>query len=61
MATVSPSSEPVNEAERQAIAHLRDRLPASYLILHNFEVPRTETPSRSTSLSSHPMPFILWM
>jgi len=40
MATVIPIGEPVNEAERQAIAYLRDHLPASYLVLHNFEVPR---------------------
>src|SRR4051812_39271663 len=32
--------EPVNEAERQAIAYLRDHLPASYLVLHNFEIVR---------------------
>lgn len=40
MATVIPIGEPVNEAERQAIAYLRDHLPASYLVLHNFEIPR---------------------
>jgi serine/threonine protein kinase len=40
MATVIPIGEPVNEAERQAIAHLRDHLPASYLVLHNFEIMR---------------------
>ncbi|WP_295639271.1 protein kinase [uncultured Methylibium sp.] len=40
MATVIPIGEPVNEAERQAIAHLRDHLPASYLVLHNFEIIR---------------------
>jgi serine/threonine protein kinase len=40
MATVIPIGEPVNEAERQAIASLRDHLPASYLILHNFEIAR---------------------
>lgn len=40
MATVIPIGEPVNEAERQAIAYLRDHLPASYLLLHNFEIPR---------------------
>jgi serine/threonine protein kinase len=34
------SGPPVNEAERQAIAHLRDHLPMSYLLLHNFEVVR---------------------
>lgn len=40
MAKVIPIGEPVNEAERQAIAYLRDHLPASYLILHNFEILR---------------------
>ena len=40
MATVISIGEPVNEAERRAIAHLRDKLPSGYLILHNFEVER---------------------
>ena len=40
MAKVIPIGEPVNDAERQAIAHLRDHLPETYLILHNFEVHR---------------------
>jgi serine/threonine protein kinase len=40
MATVIQIGEPVNEAERQAIAYLRDHLPASYLVLHNFEIVR---------------------
>ena len=40
MATVIPIGEPMNEAERQAIAYLRDHLPASYLVLHNFEALR---------------------
>lgn len=40
MATVIPIGEPVNDAERQAIAHLRDHLPSSYLVLHNFEIIR---------------------
>ena len=40
MATVIPIGEPVNEAERQAIAYLRDHLPSTYLILHNFEILR---------------------
>ena len=40
MAKVIPIGEPVNDAERLAIAHLRDNLPESYLILHNFEVVR---------------------
>jgi serine/threonine protein kinase len=40
MAKVIPIGEPVNEAERQAIAYLRDHLPASYLVLHNFEIVR---------------------
>ena len=40
MAKVIPYGEPVNDAERQAIALLRDHLPASYLVLHNFDVVR---------------------
>lgn len=40
MATVVPIGEPVNNAERQAIAHLRDHLPSNYVILHNFEIRR---------------------
>lgn len=42
MAKVIPIGEPVNDAERRAIAHLRDHLPDGYLILHNFEVHRGE-------------------
>ena len=40
MAKVIPIGEPVNEAERRAIAHLRDHLPKSYLLVHNFEIER---------------------
>ena len=40
MAKVIPIGEPVNDAERQAIAFLRDHLPDSYLVLHNFDVVR---------------------
>src|ERR1022692_336738 len=40
MATVIPIGDPVNDAERRAIAHLRDNLPGSYLLLHNFEIQR---------------------
>lgn len=40
MATVVPIGEPVNDAERRAIAHLRDHLPNSYVIFHNFEIRR---------------------
>ena len=40
MAKVIPIGEPVNDAERRAIAHLRDSLPNSYRVLHNFEVVR---------------------
>lgn len=40
MATVISIGEPVNEAERQAIAHLRDHLPSGYVVLHNFEIVR---------------------
>lgn len=40
MATVIPIGQPVNVAERLAIAHLRDHLPNGYLIFHNFEIQR---------------------
>ncbi|MCP9857937.1 MULTISPECIES: methylation-associated defense system protein kinase MAD6 [unclassified Cyanobium] len=42
MATVVPIGEPVNDAERVAIAHLRDHLPNGYLIFHNFEIQRRD-------------------
>jgi serine/threonine protein kinase len=40
MATVIPIGKPVNDAERLAIAHLRDHLPSGYLVFHNFEIRR---------------------
>jgi len=40
MANVIPVGKPVNDAERAAIAHLRDHLPDGYLVLHNFEIHR---------------------
>src|SRR4051812_25941409 len=40
MAAVIQIGEPVNEAERQAIAQLRDHLPSGYFVLHNFEILR---------------------
>ena len=40
MAKVIAIGQPVNDSERQAIAHLRDHLPASFTILHNFEIQR---------------------
>ncbi|PNB49081.1 protein kinase [Pseudomonas sp. GW456-12-10-14-LB2] len=40
MAKVIPIGQPVNDAERSAIAYLRDRLPDSYTLLHNFEIER---------------------
>jgi serine/threonine protein kinase len=40
MATVVAIGEPVNDAERQAIAWLRDHLPGNYTIFHNFEIHR---------------------
>ncbi|CAD5370099.1 Serine/threonine protein kinase [Rubrivivax sp. A210] len=40
MAKVIPIGQPVNDAERTAIAYLRDRLPDSYVLLHNFEIER---------------------
>src|SRR5215468_4388639 len=38
MATVIPIGEPVNDAERAVIAHLRDHGTASWTVLHNFEI-----------------------
>ncbi|NBC13385.1 MAG: protein kinase [Gammaproteobacteria bacterium] len=40
MAKVIPIGEPVNDAERRAIAHLRDHLPDTWLVPHNFEIRR---------------------
>jgi len=40
MAKVIAIGRPVNDSERQAIAHLRDHLPGTYTILHNFEIQR---------------------
>lgn len=42
MAKVIPIGEPVNDSEKQAIAHLRDVLPDNYLLLHNFEIHRRD-------------------
>lgn len=49
MAKVIPIGDPVNEAERRAIAHLRDTLPDNYSILHNFEVIRNEELNQDSS------------
>jgi len=38
MAKVIAIGQPVNDSERQAISHLRDHLPDTYTILHNFEL-----------------------
>lgn len=38
MAKVIPIGQPVNDAERKAIGFLRDRLPDSWLVIHNFEI-----------------------
>jgi len=40
MANVVPIGEPVNDAERRAIAWLRDHLPNGYTLFHNFEIQR---------------------
>lgn len=40
MAKTIPVGQPVNDAERSAIAYLRDRLPDSFVLLHNFEIER---------------------
>ena len=38
MARVIPIGQPANDSEREAIAFLRDRLPNSYTVIHNFEL-----------------------
>ncbi|WP_339097141.1 protein kinase [Deinococcus sp. VB142] len=38
MAHVFPVGQPVNDAERLAIATLRDGLPDDYVLIHNFEI-----------------------
>jgi len=40
MAKPIPFGDPANDGERMAIAHLRDNLPDTYFILHNFELKR---------------------
>ena len=40
MAKVTAIGQPVNDAERSAIAHLRDCLPDTFTLLHNFEIER---------------------
>lgn len=40
MAKLIPVGQPVNDAERSAIAYLRDRLPDNFVLLHNFEIER---------------------
>lgn len=40
MAKVIPIGEPANDSERAAIAYLRDNLPDSYTLWHNFEIAR---------------------
>lgn len=38
MAKVIAIGQPVNESEREAIAYLRDHLPGSFTVIHNFEL-----------------------
>jgi serine/threonine protein kinase len=38
MAHIIPGGEPVNDAERAVIAHLRDHGPADWVVLHNFDL-----------------------
>jgi len=38
MAQVIPIGQPANDPEREAIAYLRDHLPADYRVIHNFEL-----------------------
>ena len=61
MAKVVAIGHPVNDAERQAIAHLRDHLSDSYTILHNFEIARDGESGRSTSRCWRLTRSIWWM
>jgi len=38
MAKVIAIGQPENESERRAIAFLRDNLPDTYTLIHNFEI-----------------------
>ena len=38
MAKVLPIGQPVNDSEREAIAHLREHLPDGFTVIHNFEL-----------------------
>ena len=38
MAKVIAIGQPINDAESMVIAHLRDRLPDTYTLVHNFEL-----------------------
>lgn len=38
MARIVPIGQPVNDSERKAIAYLRDHLPSTFTVLHNFEI-----------------------
>ena len=40
MTKIIPIGQPANDAERLAIAYLRDHLPDSFTLLHNFEIER---------------------
>jgi hypothetical protein len=40
MAKVIAVGQPVNEAEREAIAFLRGALPDTFTLMHNFEIER---------------------
>ncbi|HLI48823.1 MAG TPA: nuclease-related domain-containing protein, partial [Chthonomonas sp.] len=42
MAKIIAVGQPVNDAERQAIAYLRDHLPLNYTVIHNVELPGKE-------------------
>lgn len=42
MAKVIPIGQPANESERQAIGFLRDHLPETWLIFHNFEMRQSQ-------------------
>jgi hypothetical protein len=57
MAKVIAIGQPINDAERMVIAHLRDHLPDTYTLIHNFELTHYNHPLKSTSPSSPHTPF----
>ena len=67
MAEIIGGGEPVNDAERMVIRHLRDHGPADWVVLHNFELPLRDGRNAVVALgwgaadSGMAFPFRGWM